>query len=456
MKKILFVMLSLLLWSAANVQAQVTIGSNANPHPGAALDIQSSKGLKLPVVAIFNANILELAGDADKATAVGIMVYNTNASMVDGRGEGVYVWNGSKWMFVAVSSGAAVPVTQISVSPSGTSVTSGQTQPFTATVSPGNATTPEVSWLVLPGTGSGTIISTGTSAGLFTAGSAGTVTVRATATDGSGVYGEQSATVIAAPVPVTNVSVTSAGGATGLNAGSTLQLTATVLPGDASNKAITWSIASGNAATVDQSGIVTGTGNGNVTVRATSNADNTIHGEITLTVTQFIGETTVVGSKDTYAVYCYPNNLGCWMTDNSKEGTPSRKRFGYADNETTPETVLGTDPNATSGARGYYYTWTQAANACPTGYHLPNETEWNNLKSYINGVTATSEQKSFWISGSALAGCYDGSAWNVWGSYGAWWSSGATHQLFDADASGMNGPYTESNYYFSVLCVKSN
>ena len=85
MKKILFLMLTLLLWSAANVQAQVTIGSEAEPHPGAALDIQSSKGLKLPMTYLTNASLLQVTTEK-VSEAAGMMVYNTNASMVDGQG----------------------------------------------------------------------------------------------------------------------------------------------------------------------------------------------------------------------------------------------------------------------------------------------------------------------------------------------------------------------------------
>ena len=435
MQKIFLMMLALFLLSATNVHAQVTIGSEFDPHPGAALDIQSIKGLLLPTVAIFDTKQFQLAADSEKDTAVGMLVYNTNENITDGQGAGLYVWDGTKWLFAGLSGPVATPVLMISVSPSGTSIMSGQTQPFSANVIPSNATNSNVSWSVLPGTGSGTITSTG----LFTAGTAGTVTVRATATDGNNVYGEQSVTVTPAIVAVTSVSVTSTGG-TSLNAGSTLQLTATVSPSNASNKAVTWSIVSGTAATVDQNGIVTGTGNGDVTVRATADADIGIYGEIILSVTQIIGPTIVTGNQDTYNVYCYPNNVGCWMIDNSKEGT-------Y---------IYTTYPNSGVGERGYYYSWAQAANACPPDYHLPNETEWKNLVSYINPASGT--ERAPWVSGSALAGYYTttNNAWIGWNTNGFWWSSGTAHQFFFTDKFGMRGPLAYDDRILGVRCVKSN
>ena len=63
---------------------------------------------------------------------------------------------------------------------------------YTATVSPAEALTKTVSWSVINGTGTATINSL---TGELTAGSPGTVTVRATATDGSGVSGELAVTI---------------------------------------------------------------------------------------------------------------------------------------------------------------------------------------------------------------------------------------------------------------------
>jgi len=86
--------------------------------------------------------------------------------------------------------------------------------------------------------------------------------------------------------PVTGVTVTTQNNApaTITTTNGTLQLTAAVTPAEAS-QAVTWSIISGSAfATIDANGVVTATANGTVTVRATSVADATKFGELTVTV----------------------------------------------------------------------------------------------------------------------------------------------------------------------------
>jgi hypothetical protein len=65
-----------------------------------------------------------------------------------------------------------------------------------ADISPPNATDNTVTWSVSPGTGTASIDA---ESGLLTGTGEGTVTVRATANDGSGVYGEKVITVTALP-----------------------------------------------------------------------------------------------------------------------------------------------------------------------------------------------------------------------------------------------------------------
>ncbi len=84
-----------------------------------------------------------------------------------------------------------IMVSGITVSGDATIKTS-TSKTYTATVTPAGALTKTVTWSVINGTGTATINS---STGELTAGSPGTVTVRATANDGSGVYGELAVTV---------------------------------------------------------------------------------------------------------------------------------------------------------------------------------------------------------------------------------------------------------------------
>ena len=99
MKKIYFLVLTFLLLGVAGANAQVTIGSTADPHAGAILDLKSTtKGLLLPKVALNNANVFQLSTNAAEiASGVGMTVFNTNANIVGGSGAGTYVWNGTQW-----------------------------------------------------------------------------------------------------------------------------------------------------------------------------------------------------------------------------------------------------------------------------------------------------------------------------------------------------------------------
>ena len=67
--------------------------------------------------------------------------------------------------------------------------------------------------------------------------------------------------------------------------GSTVTLTATVLPENATNKAITWSVQSGSTYASVADGVVTGVAAGEAVVRAASTADPTKYAECTVTVT---------------------------------------------------------------------------------------------------------------------------------------------------------------------------
>ncbi len=114
----------------------------------------------------------------------------------------------------------------------------------------------------------------------------GTVTARATANDGSGVYGTLTITISNQTVTVTGITVTGAGGATTISTDKgTLQLTAAISPADATNKTVTWSIQNGTGqASISASGLVTALANGTVTARATANDGSGVIGTLTITI----------------------------------------------------------------------------------------------------------------------------------------------------------------------------
>ena len=185
-----------------------------------------------------------------------------------------------------------VPVTGITVTGEGGATTitrDNGTLALTATVTPANATNKSVTWSIINGTGQATISSTG----VVTAVANGTVTARATANDGSGVYGQLVITISGQVIPVAGITVTGEGGATTITEDNgTLALTATVTPANATNKSVTWSIINGTGqATINSSGLVTAVADGTVTARATANDGSGVYGQLLITIS---GQTVLV------------------------------------------------------------------------------------------------------------------------------------------------------------------
>lgn len=87
-------------------------------------------------------------------------------------------------------------------------------------------------------------------------------------------------------VPVTDIAIASSGGATTITSkDGTLQLSVSVLPADATNKAITWSIANGTGqATITDEGLVTAVTNGTVTAKATANDGSGVNGTLEILI----------------------------------------------------------------------------------------------------------------------------------------------------------------------------
>jgi|WetSurMetagenome_2_1015567.scaffolds.fasta_scaffold03649_2 uncharacterized protein YjdB len=210
-------------------------------------------------------------------TAVDNGTVTARATSIDG--SGVY------GTIVITISSQIVPVTSISVSGAGgaTSITAdnGSLQ-MNADVFPANATVNTVTWSLVNGTGQATINATGR----MTAVDNGTVTVMATANDGSGVSGTLDISISNQSIQVTGISVTGAGGVSVISADNgSLQLSAAILPLNATDKTVTWSVINGTGqATVNSGGLVTAVDNGTVTARATANDGSGIYGTIMITI----------------------------------------------------------------------------------------------------------------------------------------------------------------------------
>ncbi len=153
-----------------------------------------------------------------------------------------------------------IVVTGVKVSPTSATLDIGETKQLTATVSPSNATNKTVTW-----TSSKTSVATVSSSGKVTAKSAGTAVITVKTNDGGKTA---KCTITVNPIPVSSVSVSPVGAV--LDVGGTKQLTATVLPTNATNKAVIWTSSSNSVATVNADGLVTAVGEGEAIITATT------------------------------------------------------------------------------------------------------------------------------------------------------------------------------------------
>jgi len=178
--------------------------------------------------------------------------------------------------------GLDTKVAGISINPSGdVSIVVGQTTTLTVSVTPSNASNKSVTWSS-QNTGIATVDA---QTGVVTGVSAGTVIIRATAADGSGVTADKSVTVTSTEVKVTSIAINPSGDVS-IGIDSTTTLTVAVTPANATNKNVTWSSQSTGIATVDdQTGVVKGVSAGTTTIRATAADGSGIYADKSVTVT---------------------------------------------------------------------------------------------------------------------------------------------------------------------------
>jgi uncharacterized protein YjdB len=161
------------------------------------------------------------------------------------------------------------------------SLESGSTLQFITEVLPADATNPEVTWSVSNETGTARVSATG----LLTAGNPGTVAAVATAVDGSGISGNFSLQITAPPIMVENISIVSDGNISTLESGSTLQFTTEVLPADATNPEVSWSVQNETGtASISAGGLLTAGNPGTIRVEATALDGSGISDSFSLTI----------------------------------------------------------------------------------------------------------------------------------------------------------------------------
>lgn len=147
-----------------------------------------------------------------------------------------------------------VDVTGVSVSPTTAEVEVGATVTLRATVTPSNATNKSVSW-----ESSDSYYATVDASGNVTGKKPGSVIIYAISDDNANIKGSCQVTVKAKTVAVTGVEIYKGSDKVSsitVNTGQPVQLTAKVLPENATNKDVTWTSADPSVITVDASGLV--------------------------------------------------------------------------------------------------------------------------------------------------------------------------------------------------------
>ncbi len=172
-----------------------------------------------------------------------------------------------------------IKVTKIEVSADSETVEAGSAITLTAIVLPDNAKDKTVTWSSSDENVATVDVATGEVTGV----KAGTVTITATANDGSGIKGTVEITVTPKIIEVSTVTAKPVDGInTEVKINDTLALTAVVLPEDAEDKSVIWKSANETIATVDENGVVTGVAEGDVVITATS--ANGVEGTILIRV----------------------------------------------------------------------------------------------------------------------------------------------------------------------------
>jgi uncharacterized protein YjdB len=148
-----------------------------------------------------------------------------------------------------------IPVSAVSLNKTSLTLTKGQSETLTATVSPSDATDKKVTW-----SSSNTSVAFVDQNGKVSALAGGSATITAKAGD------KQATCTVTVTVPITSVSLDRT--SIELTEGGSTTLVATVKPDDATDKKVTWSSSNTSIATVDQNGKVTALAGGSATITA--------------------------------------------------------------------------------------------------------------------------------------------------------------------------------------------
>ncbi|MEN3323202.1 pectate lyase [Mariniflexile soesokkakense] len=183
----------------------------------------------------------------------------------------------------------------------GSNIVDGKAKQLGSAVLPNNATDRTLTWSV-----SNESIAVISSSGLLTPMDNGTVTVTATANDASGISAEKVITisgVTGPPVFVDSISVIG----TDITDGSTQQLSVQILPANATNKIVTWSVSNSFIAEISSQGLLTPKDNGTVTITATATDGSGKSGQFVMNIS---------GVTPVYGTTLKAENMLLWQRNN--------------------------------------------------------------------------------------------------------------------------------------------
>jgi uncharacterized protein YjdB len=287
-------------------------------------------------------------------------------------------------------------------------LTVGQSQQATAVITPGNATDKTVRW-----TSENVDIASVSSTGLITGKSAGSAHITATASNGARASVFVTVTNPIISVSEVNLNVHSLD----MYVGDSQQLTANIIPQDATDRQLTWE-SSDVAATVSNDGLVTGQSEGSctITVRATNGESDSC----TITVKPKyvkvsdilllpVNPTLYVDDTATFTARIYPadatNKEVTWSSSNAKVGEISQEgKFTALSVGTTNITVTGAD-----GINTTTTVTVKAKEVNPTGISVdpasmtltPGQTQ--KITATVTPTSATNKAVSFTSNNSAVA-----------------------------------------------------
>ena len=183
---------------------------------------------------------------------------------------------------------STVPVMGVSVTPSTLNLSVGGSATLVASVSPTNATDKSVTWM-----STNPAVATVSSSGVVTATGVGTTNVTVRTNDGN--YSATCRVTVTEPtVRVTGVSLNES--SLTLTVGESSQLSATVYPANADNKAVSWSSSNPTVASVSSGGLVTAVNGGQAIITVTT-ADGGYTASCAVTVRTIIHTLTVYDAR---------------------------------------------------------------------------------------------------------------------------------------------------------------